>query len=780
MTRLKALGIALLVLLAVPATGLEAGAAKSRLTVPQGTPLGGYPDRLGRESLGEHDGLWSKCVFLDDSKIQVYLVSVDLPHIPRALRDRVIALAEAFAPKENVFLSATSTHNGPGGMDQSLTMRWTSGRYNPETLEIVAQAIVATMETARDQKRRATLGFATVRQQALSRNSFITDGPTDEQLGVIRVDDADGKAISVLANFSARPDLAPESHRYYLSADFPGAFYRFMEEQTSPECVTIFLPGATADQSAGNPEANEGWERIDTMGRLLALRAKEAANGMTFRDIALKTAYLEAQLPLSLAQGGLPATAVFQMLELDGLQILFVPGEPSVEIGLALRKDAVAAGKSAQFTVGMANENIGTFVARGRYADLRYQPVATPFGPGAEAWIRDQASRLAGSDDEKTPATFSAPKPQEVPGSYGITLRGPGFQRGYQRAIMLGDTLATRFAAQILDPVHEGTLRPEGSNWHLWPSVLDPAPVTLPALGMESRPMLQGLNDDVIAEIEGFAAAANMPFDAALLVQADRGLTAPGEEPRPASLSGTQFVATGKRSGTDGAIAGCNLDWAGGAQPMVTMVEPDEGHNYICLAMDWQLGALAGMNDAGLVLCLARNSNLGEAELGGASAALAIRQELQYTSSYEDVIAHLRASGQLRGHQVLVAAPSKKGWRGAVLSFGKAVGVKEIEDGLLLGLDPESGAGDGLAQDRYGVVAAKLGAEEPIDATRIQQALTTASTGDDANTQPWNPATRFSVVLLPGKLTLLAAFPDAQGVPGPYSEFKIKKAVRNE
>lgn len=164
MIRFKALGITLLVLLASHASGLEAGAAKTRLTVPQGTPLGGYPERMGRESLGEHDGLWSRCLYLDDGTTKVYLVSVDLSHVPRALRDRVVELAAAFAPRENIFLSATGTRNGPGGMDQSLVMRWTSGRYQPETLEIVAQAIVATMETASDQKKRATLGYATAKQ----------------------------------------------------------------------------------------------------------------------------------------------------------------------------------------------------------------------------------------------------------------------------------------------------------------------------------------------------------------------------------------------------------------------------------------------------------------------------------------------------------------------------------------------------------------------------------------------------------------------------------------
>lgn len=780
MIRFKALGIALLVLLASPAPGLEAGAAKSRLTVPQGTPLGGYPERMGRESLGEHDGLWSRCLYLDDSATQAFLVSVDLSHIPRALRDRVVELAAALAPKENVFLSATGTRNGPGGMDQSLVMRWTSGRYQPETLEIVAQAIVATMETARENSKRATLGYATAKQQALSQNRFVTDGPADEQIGVIRVDDADGKAISVIASLSARPELAPESHRFYLSADYPGAYYRFMEEQTTPDCVAIFLPGATADQTPGNPETLEGWERVDSIGRLLAIRAKEASNDMAFRDVKVKTAYLETPLPRSLAQGALPASAIFQALEVDGLQVLFVPGEPSAAIGLALRSDALADGKTAQFTVGMANEHIGSFISRAHYGDPRYLPAATPFGPDAEQWLRAQAATLSKGEAGKEAETHPALKRQGLPGSFALTLRGAGYQRGFQRAVTAREPITARFSERVFAPAHEGAIRPSGALWGFWPPMLDPASVTLPVLGMEARPMLQGLADDLLAELEGYAAGAELPFDGALLVQPAGETSGPDGEPQAVSLSGTQFVVTGDRAGADGILVGCNLDWADAANPMVTTVEPEEGHNFITLAFDWQLGALTGMNDAGLVLCLARNSNLGEAEWGGAGAALVIRHELQFTAGYEEAIARLRASTVLRGHQVLVAGQSKKGWRGAVLSFGKSVGMREVEDGVLLGLDPESGSGDGAAQERYALAATRLGVDTPVGVAEAQQVLATGAGGDGGPGQPWNLDTRHSVVLLPSKLSVLAAFPNEQGAPGAYTEFRIKKAARDE
>jgi hypothetical protein len=324
--------------------------------------------------------------------------------------------------------------------------------------------------------------------------------------------------------------------------------------------------------------------------------------------------------------------------------------------------------------------------------------------------------------------------------------------------------------------------------------------LALPALGMESRPMLQGLADDILMELEGFAAGAGLPFDGALMLQQTPDSPEAVVEEASAALTGTQFVITGKRAGADGIFVAANMDLAGASLPIVSTVEPETGHNFITLGFDGQLGALAGMNDAGIVLSLARHAGLGEAALGGASAALAIRHELQFTATYEDALARMRSSSQFRGYQVLVAGPSKKGWRGALLSFGKTVSVRELEEGILLGLDPESGSGDGAAQERYATTASLLNpvvlapvepdaktdkknvkeTEAPLAIADLQKVLAAGAGGDGATNRPWNLDTRHSVVFAPGTLTLLAAFPNEQGAPGAYTEFRIKKAVRDE
>jgi hypothetical protein len=78
------------------------------------------------------------------------------------------------------------------------------------------------------------------------------------------------------------------------------------------------------------------------------------------------------------------------------------------------------------------------------------------------------------------------------------------------------------------------------------------------------------------------------------------------------------------------------------------------------------------------------------------------------------------------------------------------------------------------------LAAARLGVDTPIGVAEAQQVLAAGAGGDGATGLPWNLDTRYSAVLLPARLSLLVAFPNAQGAPGAYTEFRIKKAARDE
>jgi hypothetical protein len=71
------------------------------------------------------------------------------------------------------------------------------------------------------------------------------DGFSDHEVGVIRIDDAEGQPIAVLANYAAHPTILAWDNRL-ISPDYPGTLRRTVESITGATC--LFLQGAAGDQ----------------------------------------------------------------------------------------------------------------------------------------------------------------------------------------------------------------------------------------------------------------------------------------------------------------------------------------------------------------------------------------------------------------------------------------------------------------------------------------------------------------------------------------------------
>jgi hypothetical protein len=782
MNPVRILGVILLLLVPATVRGLEAGAAKVRLSFPPGIPLDGAADRLGRPSVGEHDGLWSRCLYLSDGEGEVYLLSLDLFAIPRGLRDRVVELGASLATAERIILTATHTPNGPGGMYTTLPMRWRAGRYHPEVLESCAEASVAAMKAAKEQKRRATLGYATARQRGLTTNSLEEDGATDEQIGVIRVDDADGKAISILACFAAMPELVPAVDRYRLSAGFPGVVCRELEALAEPGCIALYLTGAAGDQRPVDPDQNEGWARMDSIGRTLALLAKGAANDMTFYDAKLNVGYREAPLPDSLASGWLSDTAVLQTLETEGLLIAFLPGLPCVEIGLELRARAVAEGFKAQFTAGMANDSLGWFVPRGTFAAPGHAAVPNYFGPGLEDWLYAEVLSLA-RGEAAAPREFHGEQAgrDAVTNGEWITLRGGDFERGYQRGAAFEDDLHRLYEERVLMPVRSGQWLPAADHWPVWPSFLDPSAVALPALAAEARPRLGLAGSGLSREVEGFAEGAGLSFDAAwLLMSAQSSLGIRSGDEHLGLFLGTLFAVIGERANNGETLVAHNLAAGWLDRSAISQVEPDTGHGFVHIGPSWHPGVYTGMNDAGVVLSVERNPAMGTPQAGAVAASAYLRHWLQTCGTYGEVVEALRTATDLRGYTVVSVAPDPKGWFGALAHFGKVAVVREVQSGILTAINPQEDESSPGVLARYRELMDRLGAEGALGSAEALAALDQAARDTEESGSPWGPEVRQSVVFFPERGMLQVAFPDKDGVPGDYTEIRLKKGARRE
>ncbi len=784
--------LALVLMAAESVQALEAGAAKVEITPPVGTPLNGYGARMGRDSLGVHDPLYARCVYLSDGQTSVFLVTSDLCLINRELRERVLQLAPKEVPRENIILTATHTHSGQGAMVRSIVFRFVSGRFIPEVLEQTAQRFAEAMRAAYDGRKRAAIGYTTIEQRDLSTNRRYDNGPIDPQIGVIRVDDGDGNPMAVIANFAAHPTTVDDKDLYLISADYPGYFYTHLEQLEGGKCIAMFMNGAEANQRPTNPENKpDPWERTESIGRLLAERVKAAADSIKGADLKLHAGYATPELPRTIASTIAFPSTVLQTLEIGDLLLTFVPGEACVEIGLELRKRALARGYSAQFTVDLSNDFLAYFVPPEYYSHLHYETAMNFYGPLVSEWLYREFSKLMTRGEPEpgiAPPDLAAPEAVET--ARRLNLRGTPYEIGYQRGAAFRDEIQAKYNAAILEPLGSGALLPSGGSWRRVPSFLDATPLALLTLAVGVRPLLQGVSRPILDEIAGVADGAGLPFDGVWLVQS---LTVLGAQPNADAFYRapfcTMFASTGDRAGADDLLVGRNLDWVGDEKTVILDVTPRDGHRFVQIGFPWSVGTFTGMNDAGLVLCAERGEAHGIPPIDGAPIEFVLRDLLETADDTDQALARLQAQVYLRGYHVLVAGPAASSsiapgkLEARVIEFGSTVVVREPVNGFLMGVDPASTAGiDDDTRARYARVAELVVNEHIIASGRMKTTLADAQHGgikSDAADELgrgsiWNRDTKYSVVFEPGAKRLDVAFPDKTGQPGKYVAISLK------
>ncbi|HOK90048.1 MAG TPA: neutral/alkaline non-lysosomal ceramidase N-terminal domain-containing protein [Candidatus Hydrogenedentes bacterium] len=759
------------------AFSLEAGAGRVDITPPMPCPLNGYGARMGRDSEGTHDPIWARALYLDDGTTRLFLVSIDHVAITPELRDRVMELAPDVVPPEHVLIAATHTHNGPGGTTRLMPFRLVSGRYMPEVVEHSAQGIARAMQEAYDNRVRAALGW-TVVEQSLTRNRRYANGPVDPLMGVILVEDADGAPIAVVANLAAHPTSVGGEGSYLFSGDYPAYYYEEMEKLTRPECVALFLNGTEGNQTINPPPGGQPgeWARAEAMGRAVAQLAKQAMSQISCAEVTLRVGVAEPELPLSLSGSMLPRKAPLRTLEINDLIIHFLPGEPCVEIGLALRQQALARGYAAALNVGLANSYFLYFVPRSQYSEVHYESAMTFFGPDMEGWFSREFAKLMsrGASPEEPPLP-DRPVITSMDGGELVSLDGATRRAGYQVGLAYADLLWERFTRTVVAPVREGKWYPEGAFWSRLPGWLDLSSLALPVLGMATRNQLKGMPDSVYEWMLGMAEGAGLPFDAIRLIQVAPVFSEdPRKEPLFAAPLCTMAAAVGVKAGADDVALARNLDWPAEERNVVTRLAPEGKTACLLIGFPWVAGAFSGMNDRGLAVSVERDEPLTIREvLAGAPVEALVLDILLSGAKFDEALARLQEATWIRKTRVLLAGMDGKNPRAAVVVFGDAVTVRPAEKNAYLpavsaaeaGVTPETAA-------RYEAVSLAVSGKRIIGEEDWKRALSQQGPGMDF---PWNGQTRHSVIFYPAKGRALVSFRNASGGPGAWTELRVRE-----
>ncbi|XP_073404334.1 neutral ceramidase isoform X2 [Dendrobates tinctorius] len=202
-------------------------------------PLMGYASGEQRAG-GLHTRLYSRAFIVaepDNSK-RVVFVSADIGMVSQRVRlevmDKLESKYNGLYRQENVILSGTHTHSGPGGYFQYTIFRLISGGFNREATDAIVNGIVKSIDIAHGSMRR---GRVFVNKGDLDKSN-INRSPssyqknpqserdrypfnTDKQMVIMKMVDMNGREVGLVSWFAVHAVSMPVTN-HLISSDNMG------------------------------------------------------------------------------------------------------------------------------------------------------------------------------------------------------------------------------------------------------------------------------------------------------------------------------------------------------------------------------------------------------------------------------------------------------------------------------------------------------------------------------------------------------------------------------
>jgi neutral ceramidase len=419
----------------------KAGFSKVCISPPAGAPLAGFAARRD-VSTGVHDDLYARALVLETEGSAVAFVSVDV----LALSSEFVRRVRAGIEKDTglrpdcVMIAATHTHAGP----VTITTFFNPDESVDQTyMDRVAGDIVGAVAEAWRGRFPARVGVGVGHVEGVGVNRRSPDHrPVDEEIGIIKIEDAGGAPRAVFINYACHPTvLGPDN--LLVTGDFPAFAVGELERALGPGGFAMFVNGTQGNISMGHSSElsaigvitpGRTFERAAELGHLLAAATLRALPSIKADDEpALVAASAPLDLPLKkyppldetaralreaeerlarlsasdgddvdelrraksehlyasitnfyAGEAGARADGLLRA-ELQGIRVgdavfAAVPAEVFVEIGLRLKKVA----PRRTFIVGIANGYIGYLPTSAAYASGGYEVVSSKCRPEAE------------------------------------------------------------------------------------------------------------------------------------------------------------------------------------------------------------------------------------------------------------------------------------------------------------------------------------------------------------------------------------------------------------
>lgn len=282
-------------------SNFRASVVKVNITPSTSQKLMGYMPRM---SDGVRDPIFHKVLVMDDGANQFVLVSTDIVRIAPSTYDEMARrLFKATGiKKENFWWTFTHTHSGPEVGSSGVipyffesTKRYAEKSYDETYYEFVLESLLKGATQAMKELKPAQLGIgsgyaaANINRRARDIDDKIftaenPDGPVDRKIGLMRIDDYDGKTIALISNYAIHPTVLPSTDTR-ISGDIPGVIADFVEKEIG--APLLFINGAEGNiaprysVSVGSRDVGMADRFLNQFRRMLGDKILEANRKIT-------------------------------------------------------------------------------------------------------------------------------------------------------------------------------------------------------------------------------------------------------------------------------------------------------------------------------------------------------------------------------------------------------------------------------------------------------------------------------------------------------------------
>lgn len=335
---------------------LQAGVAKLDLLPGLDRPIqmatyGPFPGSSDKA----RESVFARAVVLDNGETRIAIISCDLLIIDRELRQRVFeAVNHMGLALDDLLLAATHAHTSIGGYVRHAPSEiYIMGEFNKKIQTHLVHRIASAVGNALADARQATLGAGRTFVKGINLNRRLGD-TVDEEVGVIKIADTDGKSIAAIVNFAAHPVLEADDQ---ISPDFPGYLTKHLDEKFG---FGLFLNGALGDLSPQvDPQTSKDRRAPEVAGRLAQSVEAAMSRISTEREVALGSMTSLVRLPpgnirpipdmlfpiewLACHALDWPLHAELQSIRIGEVALLGASSEIGVRIGLQIKRRSPAA-----------------------------------------------------------------------------------------------------------------------------------------------------------------------------------------------------------------------------------------------------------------------------------------------------------------------------------------------------------------------------------------------------------------------------------------------------